>query len=310
MLASEDALVSVVIPTHNRRDRLVKAIASVKAQTRPCFEVIVVDDASNDGTQDYLRQMAAQDASLRVIRNEVAQGGARARNQGIAVAAGRWIAFLDDDDTWLPAKIERQLALLRANEAASAVSCWYYYKAPYRRQRIMHVSPNFTEQQMLSGNSLGGASVCFTSARVLKEIGGFDPYLRSGQDWELWLRLFYAGPILVCDEPLAVYQSHRGKRITRNVSSLYTGRRRTYFRYRRRMEPATRGVHLAALMYCRISADHAAFWRRVRVFKRIYALVGTAEALKYARWYLWCRAVGANSTDPSRLIALETEGPG
>jgi glycosyltransferase involved in cell wall biosynthesis len=292
MSAPEQDVVSVVIPTHNRRDRLLKAIASVKRQTWPHVEIVVVDDGSNDGTFARLKDMAACDSALRVIRNETSQGGAGARNQGIAAASGRWIAFLDDDDLWLPAKLEKQLVLLKANESASAASCSFFVRAPLRRRRVVRVNPDVSEQEMLRGNCFGGASVCFTSAGMLKGIGGFDATLRSGQDWDLWLRLSRAGPIVACQEPLALYEAHLGRRIVNDIRSHYSGRRRTYFRYRYRMSVETRKGHRAALIFCRMFLNRPRMQHLMVAVKQIFRLVGIGQSLRFLRWYASARLAG------------------
>src|SRR3954471_3920817 len=104
--------VSVVVPTHNRADVVGRAVASVLAQTERDLEVIVVDDASTDGTAQRLAELAKGDDRIRIIANAVALGGGGARNAGIAASRGQWVAFLDDDDEWLPAKLAIQLETL------------------------------------------------------------------------------------------------------------------------------------------------------------------------------------------------------
>ncbi|MBF0245598.1 MAG: glycosyltransferase family 2 protein, partial [Planctomycetes bacterium] len=107
---------SVVIPTHNRSSWLVHAIESVLAQSLPAREVIVVDDGSTDDTDEVV----ARYSGLTYLRRE--QGGpSAARNAGAAISTGRWLAFLDSDDRWLPAKIERQLQWLEAHPGVEAV---------------------------------------------------------------------------------------------------------------------------------------------------------------------------------------------
>jgi glycosyltransferase involved in cell wall biosynthesis len=103
--------VSVVITTHNRALACEQAIASVLAQGTPVLEVIVCDDASSDDTPQRVAAIAQSDSRVRLERFETPRGGpAAGRNRGIAVARGDWVAFLDDDDTWLPDKLARQLA--------------------------------------------------------------------------------------------------------------------------------------------------------------------------------------------------------
>jgi glycosyltransferase involved in cell wall biosynthesis len=284
-------LVTVVIPTRNRRDDLRRAIASVKAQTWSDLEIVVVDDGSTDDTARILAEMATVDPTLRVIRHETSRGGAAARNQGIEAARGRWVAFLDDDDTWLPRKLEAQLRALHAEPKAVAAACAYYYCAPWRPERVARVKTQATIQGMLSSNTLGGASVCVARTETLRAIGGFDAQFRSGQDWDLWLRLFREGTIVCCDEPLARYRSHLGPRISNDMASLYAGRRRGYFRYRSLMTSDTRRRNLAGLFYCRACAAHAAASDRWRNLRRVFRLAGPREGFTYFLWFIRARTM-------------------
>lgn len=289
MPPSDPDLVSVVIPTRNRCERVVRAISSVRDQTWPNVEIIVVDDASTDATSERLAELRRETPTLRVIRNDQPRGGGGARNIGIAATKGRWVAFLDDDDRWMPRKIEVQLATLRSKPEASAASCFFYYHGRFRRPRLVRVPSNLTEQQILSANDLGGASMCLTSRAMLDRIGGFDPLLRSGQDWELWLRLFYAGPIVVCNEPLVVYDSHPDERITTDIGSVYAGKRRIFFRYRGRMGNRARRSNIALLLYCRAMAERASARQRISSLRRIFSLGGWARGIKYSAWFTTTR---------------------
>src|SRR5262245_24547581 len=100
-------LVTVVIPTHNRAGRVRSAIESVLHQTYADFEIVVVDDASEDGTENTVRGVL--DPRVRYIRHAVARGDAAARNTGIRNSTGEYVAFLDDDDEWLPEKLRFQV---------------------------------------------------------------------------------------------------------------------------------------------------------------------------------------------------------
>jgi len=251
MLHPENDLVSVVIPTRNRCERLARAIESAKAQTWTNIEIVVVDDASTDDTPAYLEQLALADHRVKGVRNERPLGGGGARNRGVAAANGTYIAFLDDDDIWLPEKLEAQLALLQDSPRAAAVSCGFVAEFPIFGKRSVRVLPPRNEQQLLRSNHLGGASMCLTTKVALEAIGGFDPALRSGQDWDLWIKLFDRGEIVVSEQALVRYVPHNDVRITSNPKSAYTGRRKIYFRYRSRMDRVTRRFLFCELMYCR-----------------------------------------------------------
>lgn len=244
-------LISVVIPTHNRSERLRQAIESVRTQGWKDLEIIVVDDASTDGTPALMEDLSKLEPRIRYIRNTVALGGGGARNAGIAAARGEYVAFLDDDDLWLPEKLERQYEMLKAHSATAAVSCNFILSAPGRPDVIRTLSAPADLQALLRKNLLGGASVCLTTRAKLREIGGFDPALRSCQDWDLWLKLFARGSTPICGQPLVRYITHDDGRITGNHDSEYRGRRKIHLRYKPLMDAYTRRYSLCELFFFR-----------------------------------------------------------
>lgn len=286
MNAMNDALVSVVIPTRNRRERLQRALESVLRQTWPDIEIVVVDDASSDDTQAFLKGLSAAESRIRVLRNEVALGGAGARNAGVGIASGRYVAFLDDDDVWLPEKIERQMAMLANDPSVSAVSCWIYIDHESGRRQLMQLSPPAGHQQILASNHLGGASMCLTTKRALESIGGFDPRLRSGQDWDLWIKLCDVGRVQMCREPLVCYLPHDGERITGNPWSAYSGRRRIYRHYRKAMNADTKRHHLTELLYCRKVSLPASVNRQLCGLLSVLRYTGIFAGGRYVYRYL------------------------
>ena len=117
-------LVSVVIPTFNRREKVIRAVQSVLAQTYPPIEVIVSDDGSTDGTPARIAKLISQEGSrVRYVRSEINHGVSAARNRGIEVACGEYIAFLDSDDTWDPEKIEAQVVIAQNLGTDAFVFC-------------------------------------------------------------------------------------------------------------------------------------------------------------------------------------------
>jgi len=254
----------VILPTRNRLALLRRALTSVRAQSEPRLELIVVDDASSDGTGAYLEQLPAEDARIRVLRNAVPVGGGGARNAGIGLSRGAWIAFIDDDDEWLPHKLERQLQTLSANAAAVACSCSYIVRSAARSMRVIAARHGATVQELLVQNSLGGASVCLCASAALKRIGGFDARLEAAQDLDLWVRLRQQGEVAVCREPLVVHHAHAGPRITTNARSQYLGIRRFYLKHRALMSAATRRHRISYSCYVMSIQDSRRLRRRLR----------------------------------------------
>jgi glycosyltransferase involved in cell wall biosynthesis len=207
----EDAvLVSVVIPTHNRCSVLAVTLRSVLEQRDVRFEVVVVDDGSSDDTPAWLASLG--DPRVRVLRNEVPAGVARARNLGIAAAQGTWVAFLDDDDLWAPAKLRSQL------EAAQGSDVGLVYVGALQTDDDRYVTsvlrcppPADLRSRILEHNVLpAGQSSVMVRADVLDRVGGFDEGLMHFADWDMWIRLVGDTSCAACPEPLVAYVVHEG----------------------------------------------------------------------------------------------------
>ena len=189
---------SVVIPTRNRWPLLSRAIASALAQRHVDFEVVVVDDGSTDETE--ARLAALDDARVRTIRLS-GGSGARARNAGIAGAAGRWIAFLDDDDVWSPDKLRTQLDRAELSGAGFVYSRAVHLREPGEVVR-MHALPQPGElaRELLVANVIpAGASNVMVRTPLLAELGGFDEEFDHLADWDLWIRLAREAPAAACE---------------------------------------------------------------------------------------------------------------
>jgi glycosyltransferase involved in cell wall biosynthesis len=281
-VVSVGPLVSVVIPTRDRVNYLKRAAESVLRQTQTDWELIIVDDASQDGTAAYLSELVGRDNRVRFTRNATARGGAGARNEGILESRGRWIAFLDDDDEWLPEKLQRQLQLMQESNSAVACSCNYVMRFASGRSRLVQLPANVTLEQLLLRNRLGSASLCLCSGVVLKEIGGFDATLKSAQDQDLWVRLRERGTVLVCAAALVLYRSHTGPRITNNMLSQYLGARRFYFKHRGMMSRPGRRRRMAHNCYL-MSRQPTRHWRYRLRYLRLSARNSPAQnAFGYA----------------------------
>ena len=180
--------VSVIIPTYNLAALLPGAVESVRAQAWPGLEIIVVDDGSEDDTAGVLEALAVG-GDLRWFRQENA-GAAAARNRGIEEARGQWVAFLDADDFWLPGKLAAQFEALAASPDAAF---------SYTDVKVRHEDGREGELvrgdagrplllQLLAGNLFATPTV-LVRRDCFREVGLFDASLRTGEDWDMWLRL-------------------------------------------------------------------------------------------------------------------------
>ena len=210
------ANVSVVIPTHNRSSLIKQAIDSVLNQTDPPREVLVVDDGSNDDTQ---KQLATYGDRIRAIYQP--RGGvAAARNQAFQVAVGEWIGFLDDDDVWLPTKLERQMALVQQKPELGLVHSGDY--AVDDNLTILYprtISPESRGdvfERLLMGNFIFQSCVMIRRD-VLEEVGYMDPSLRFAPDWDLWLKITAGYPTDFVAEALVLCRQSASGCLTKDI---------------------------------------------------------------------------------------------
>jgi glycosyltransferase involved in cell wall biosynthesis len=191
-------LVSVYLPTHNRAALLHGAIASVLAQQYRNLELIVVDDASTDGTAAVLAAAAAADPRVRALQRDHAGGPAAARNLAIRAARGDFITGLDDDDRMLPGRVGTLLAAYRDDYSLVCSPAWI--QGPRWARPQFSGGKVITLDDLLCRNEVGN-QVLTRTARLL-EIGLFDERLAAWEDYDLWTRLVQRfGPALRLAEP-------------------------------------------------------------------------------------------------------------
>jgi glycosyltransferase involved in cell wall biosynthesis len=201
--------VSVVIPTRDRLALVRDAVSCALGQDGVDVQVVVVDDGSSDGTPDALE--AIGDPRLRVERMPRRGGVARARNAGVAVAAGEWIAFLDDDDLWAPERLSRQLEVAREAGASVAYGSRLVVDAQRRpTATVLAERPAEVPELLRWGNVLGSPSCVMVSADVLRRHGGFDERFSALADWKLWLELAAGERLAACPDALVAYMEHPG----------------------------------------------------------------------------------------------------
>ena len=202
--------VSVIIPTYNRKEYIQQAIDSALAQTYPDVEVIVMDDGSTDGTGQALR--ARYGKRIQYVYQEN-RGESAARNEAIKRSCGQYIAMLDSDDVWMPAKLERQLALLERRPEVGLVSCQVLViNARGETVRTEPLHPEQTSDTVslasLVLDSPVHASTILVQRACLDEAGWFNERIRYGEDWDLCLRLAARHQVGFVSEPLVSLRSH------------------------------------------------------------------------------------------------------
>lgn len=203
--------ISVVIPTHNRPEKLRLAVRSVFAQTQRPHEIIVIDDCSNQPVTDDVFSQSPADIRCYLKRNTYPKGANASRNRGIECASGKWIAFLDDDDMWHPKKLATQLAFSESSHLdLSYTGKWIIRKNIDREleRRYNFITPNGTNlrESIMSRNFIGTTSTIMVLSEAIRRAGGFDVALPAMQDYDLYIRMIFAGSTVAgINKPLLDY---------------------------------------------------------------------------------------------------------
>ena len=207
--------VSVVIPTYNRWPMVGEAVESVLAQTYRHFELIVVDDGSTDATTDELARCGS---AIRLV-SRPRKGVAAARNFGVSIATGRYVAFLDSDDLWLPKKLAIQAGFMQENpsvEICQTEEIWVRHG--------MRVNPKAKHRKM-SGDifrrtlelCLVSPSAVMMTKNLFVAAGGFDESFPVCEDYDLWLRIAADRPVSLVPQALVVKRGGHADQLSRSI---------------------------------------------------------------------------------------------
>ena len=210
--------VSVVIPTYNRCEFILQALASVAAQTRAPDEVIVIDD----GSQDRTVQTVSERYPHVVIRSHPNRGVSASRNLGIKLASSTWIALLDSDDRWHPQKLEKQLQLAAREPDAELIHCdesWVRNGAPLNQKKYHRKSGGDIFAASLE-RCLISPSAAMIKRQLLLDVGLFDESLPACEDYDLWLRICANRQVAFVDEKLVTKYGGHADQLSKRVWGL------------------------------------------------------------------------------------------
>lgn len=229
-MPADAPLVSIVLPLYNGREYVQETLAAIAAQTEQNAELIVIDDGSTDDSAALVRQVCGASAS-RILQQAAIvaqrnQGVAAARNAGIGRARGAWIAFIDQDDLWLPHKLATQVRALRA-----APDAQWHYSAFVRFYEdggeVVRATGSCdraeTWRRLLGGELFIPPSTALVSRAACEAIGGFDAALSPTDDWDFFLKLVARFNVCYSDECLVRFRAHArstGKRQRRRIFEL------------------------------------------------------------------------------------------
>ncbi|MFP4407949.1 MAG: glycosyltransferase family 2 protein [Spirochaetaceae bacterium] len=277
------ATVSVVIPTYNRRELLRRAVASVLEQELTDFELIVVDDASTDGTDGYLLRLAEEEPRLHPLLLEKHLGSPGAvRNRGVRASRAPLIAFLDSDDRWRPEKLRLQVPFHRS----AGVRVSHTREAWIRGgKRVSQKGQRHRREGDLFADALKkciiGPSTVLLDRTVFEEHGVFDETLEVAEDYELWLRIAAWERVAYLDQELTEKHAGHGDQLSERYGQIEGFR----------IEALRRVLGAGVLPRLREREARAELARKLRIFaagarkrgreKEAFALEREAEELEH-----------------------------
>lgn len=249
-----DELVSIIVPVYNVEKYIQETVESVMAQTYPHWELLLVEDGSSDKTVEIITGLMGMEGAsrIRLIRQPSNMGAARARNRGLLEARGRYIAYLDADDLWVPEKLERELSFLKEKEAAFVFTGYEFADENGKGTgKVVRVPETLNYRQALSNTTIFTTTVMFDTEKISKE--QLEMPVMKSEDTALWFRVLRSGHVAYgLDENLVRYR-RAGKSLSSNKLEAL---RRIWNLYRR-----AEGLSLPESVY------HFCLWA-VRAVKR------------------------------------------
>ena len=198
-----NSLVSIITPNYNAGKFIAETIESVINQTYTNWELIIVDDCSTDDSLAIINEFIKKEDRIKLIKLSKNSGPAVARNNGIEVAKGEYMAFLDSDDRWFSNKLEVQLNVMQKHNYALTFTSYYSVNEQKEKQKIIRAKKQITYKNLLTNNYIG----CLTAMYSVQQLGKvYMPLVLKRQDWGLWLKITKNNIVAYgIQEPLASY---------------------------------------------------------------------------------------------------------
>jgi glycosyltransferase involved in cell wall biosynthesis len=217
--------ISIIIPTYNREMLITKALDSIFAQTFSDYEILIVDDASTDRTKDIIDQINS--SKIKYFRLEKNSGQCIARNYGIKRAAGKYIAFLDSDDEWLPEKLSSQMECFERGSSELGAVYGYLYQKYVTFNKMSLVEGNYfrgnIHDKFLEGFCPPTPSLFLVKKDALESVNYFDEHLLTFVDLDLWIRVSEKYSFDYVEKPVIIKYEQIGEQYVNNFVKRYKG---------------------------------------------------------------------------------------
>jgi len=254
-MEQNNTLVSIITPSYNCAAYIGKTIESVQAQHYQNWEMLITDDGSTDNTQEVVSEYARKDGRIKLLVLPQRGGAGAARNNSIKEARGRYIAFCDADDSWLPEKLEKEIALMQQKEAALVYGAYYECTKDLKRIRKVMVPEVLTFKSEKHVNQVGTLTAMYDAGKIGKQ---YMTLLQKRQDWALWLQIMSTCKLAYgLQEPCAEYRL-RPNSNSRNKMAMISFHAAVY-------EEVFHYPHWVALLYTLFVNIPAYLLKRIRV---------------------------------------------
>lgn len=201
-------LVSIIMPLYNSANYVIKTIEGIINQTYSNWELLITDDCSTDNSIEIIEEYVRKDSRIKLQKLEVNSGAGVCRNKSIEVAKGRYIAFCDSDDVWMPHKLEKQLQFMEEKQSALVYSSYMLMDEIGAEKGIVVCPSRLNFNSLKRDNEIGCLTAMYDSKRVGKM---YMSSIRKRQDWGLWLEILAKCKVAYgIKEPLAYYRIRSG----------------------------------------------------------------------------------------------------
>ena len=202
-----DDLVSIIMPSYNTAKYIAETVQSVLAQTYQDWELIIVDDCSTDDTDEVVKPFLS-DSRIRYLKNEKNSGAAVSRNRALREAKGKWIAFLDSDDLWMPEKLEKQIAFMEENGYHFSYTDYMEIDEASKPNGKSVTGPKKITKAGMFNYCWPGCLTVMYDAETVGLIQIAD--IKKNNDYAMWLKVCKKADCYLLDEPLAKYRKRAG----------------------------------------------------------------------------------------------------
>lgn len=209
-------LVSIITPSYNSSEFIADTIEGIRRQTYPHWELLITDDCSTDNSLEIIQEYARKDARIKWQQLEVNSGAGVCRNKSIEAAKGRYIAFCDSDDVWMPQKLEMQLRFMEQKDCALVYSSYMTMDEQKKVTGVVVCMNRIDYASMKRDDGIGCLTAMYDTAKVGKM---YMSSIRKRQDWGLWLEILAKCKVAYgVKEPLAYYRIRTGSISNKKLS--------------------------------------------------------------------------------------------